>query len=159
MTDRAYHGGRVFSEDAADAPADPKLQRRRYPCFADGCPMPGTMWATPSTSKPGACVYHYAAVEGDIPRITHQLQAWDCVAREIDRARAVLTGATANDARAQNAEFALAWGRLQPMLDAGWEKDLRPDGMEYGAWAKHLERFLGARIVEALSQNRSGARR
>jgi hypothetical protein len=159
---KPFRGGRVFTDD--DNPDAAKPQRLRYPCFAAGCPMPGTLF--PEHARTGVCAWHYAAQPTDIPKITYQLQAWECVAREIEQGRRVLCGPTAADPAAQEAAFNAAWARLRPLLSAGWETELRPAAIRsskgedrghrqsYGDWLKHLERFLGARVVEVLSTHR-----
>lgn len=155
-----YRGGRVDP----DAEPAPKPQRRS-PCFATGCPAAGTMWPglTQGTGdKPGTCVYHYGVNASDIPRVTQVLQDWLCVAKEIQAARRCLTGPTASEPGTQAREFEAAWQRLQP-LAASWEPELKPGnvrtsaGVErpfretYGDWARRLERFIGARVLEVLS--------
>lgn len=159
--ENAYRGGRVEPHEPLE---DSKPRRLRYTCFATGCPMPGTLF--PDHAKSGVCAWHYAVQPTDIPKVTTQLQAWECVAREIQTARRLLTGPAAADPAAQEAEFAMAWNRLRPLLSAGWETELVPgractskgvdtgNRQSYGDWAKHLERFLGARVAEVLSTRR-----
>jgi hypothetical protein len=162
--DSAYRGGRVDP----DAPLDEKPQPLRYPCFADGCPMAGTMFPDQVMGEKsnGTCVYHYRVSPSDIPRVTRVLQDWLCVSDEINHARGVLTGPLCADAKAQDHEFAAAWNRLRA-LSPGWEQQLAPGTIRtskgvdtgnrqtYSDWAKHLERFIGARVVEVLSPPRS----
>ena len=149
--DDAYRGGRVMPEE--DQPA-----RRRYPCFADGCPMPGTMFpdATQGTGeRPGTCVWHYGVNPNDIPKVTQRLTDWQCVANEIQAGRRVLTGPLATDPGGQDDALAAAWRRLATEVElTGWSAQLQPQaGEHYGEWTRRLEYFIGARVVEVLSIN------
>jgi hypothetical protein len=153
MTDRRYAGGRVFSEDEPPPIAGDAPRRLRFPCFADGCPMAGTMF--PGTSRQGVCPWHYAAAPNDIPRITQRLRDWFCVAQEVDAARQILCGPHAADARAQDAALAHGWARLQAVC-SGWEADLAPRKREQlHDWSRRLEAFIGARVLETLSPRRA----
>lgn len=150
--DEAYKGGRVN-------PDPPTPERRRYPCFADGCPMPGTMFPN-GPDKDGCCIYHYGAQPSDIPKVTQRLTDWQCVIAEINAARRVLTGDTAADPKAQDEAQTAAWQRLAPLVElSGWADTLKPQPREgYGDWERRLEAFMGARVVEGLSTHRrSGA--
>lgn len=152
---RPFRGGRVFpGEDAAD---DAKPQSPRLPCFAAGCPMPGTLFAN-STSGAGSCAWHYAVQPSDIPKVTQRLNDWACVSTEVNAARRVLTGEAASDPRAQEAALLVAWQRLAPQVEhSGWTGDLQPaSGEHLGEWCRRLERFIGARVVEVLSTHRRG---
>lgn len=159
MTVKPFRGGRVFSDqDAAEAPPAPV---RRYPCFADGCPMAGTIFSEGVTDeRPGTCAFHYAVNASDIPKVTQVLQDWLPVSREINRCRLVLTAPeTATDARAQDAEFALAVHRVQTFVaTGGWGDafDAKPHET-YGGWSKRMEAFIGGRVVEVLSIHRRSA--
>lgn len=147
----AYRGGALTVQQ-------PPPTVQRYPCFADGCPMAGTIFPNGTADgKPGVCAFHYAANPTDIPKITQVLNDWQCVANEIRAARRCVTGPAAADPATQDREQALAWGRLGPVVQrGGWGDVLAPrPGEHYGEWAKHLERFLGARVVEVLSVRRS----
>jgi hypothetical protein len=140
---------------------------RRYPCFAGGCPMPGTIF-TGGTDQPGTCAWHYGVLSADIPKVTKALQDWGCVSYEIREARRALTGEVATDPAALQQAFDTAWERLRASIDEGWVDQLKPGTITtrnrftreaydtkqpegYGDWAKRLERFLGARVVEVLS--------
>lgn len=159
----AYRGGRVEQEA-------PKPQRLRYPCFAAGCPMPGTIFlGAVQGEKPegsGCCAWHFGVQANDIPKVTQRLVDWQCVSIEVNAARRFLTGEQASNPKAIDEAFAAAWSRLQP-LARSWESELQPGGARtskgeplshqesYGDWAKRLERFLGARVGEVLSVRRS----
>lgn len=167
-----------FDEYRGGALSEPKLKSvRRYPCFADGCPMPGTIFPgeTQGTGdKLGTCAWHYGVLPNDIPKVTRVLLDWDCVNAEVNEARSVLTGPNAADVRALQAAFDAAWARLLPRA-SGWEEQLRPStiksrdpvtrlrtvdsGMResYADWAKRLTEFLGARVVEVLSTHQRRA--
>lgn len=144
-----YRGGALSVHD--------KPKPRRYPCFATGCPMPGTIWpgAGPGGTgdRPGTCAWHYAVNDTDVPRVTRVLQDWSCVSDEIEAARQALTGPKASDPGALDALQAAAAARLRPRMAAGgWSEELEPQrGERYGDWCKRLEGFLGARVVEVLS--------
>lgn len=158
--ERSYRGGRVDP----DEPAPQKPKRLRYPCFAEGCPMPGSLFSS-GTDKSGSCAWHYAVQPTDIPKVTQVLRDWMCVSAEIIAARRSLGGDLASDPAGLQREFDAAWQRLQPMA-AAWEKELAPGTIHtskgvdiryrqsYSDWAKHLERFIGARVVEVLSTHR-----
>lgn len=145
----AYRGGRL-EQDA------PKPPRPRYPCFAEGCPMPGTIFPGViqggTGDSPGTCAWHYGLIPNDIPRVTQLIREWECVAREIDRARRVHTGPLACDPAALQREFDAAVARLRPAVQSGgWGNTFEREGMEgYGRWAQRLEVFLGKRVRELL---------
>lgn len=153
MTAKPFRGGRVFTDD--EQPLPDKPQRLRYPCFAEGCPMPGSIFSGP-TDKPGSCAWHYAVQPSDIPKVTQRLNDWACVAAEVNAARRVLTGEAASDPRAQEAALLVAWQRLAPQVEhSGWSGDLQPAHNErLGEWCRRLEWFVGARVVEVLSTHR-----
>jgi hypothetical protein len=158
----AYRGGRVHPEE----PVEDKPNRPRYPCFAEGCPMAGTIFPGAGVGgtgdRPGTCAWHYGIVPTDIPKVTRVLLDWQCVAVEVREARRALTGEIASDPKALAIAFSTAWERLQPLV-TGWEDQLAPGTIRtskgadtrhrqsYGDWAKHLERFIGARVVEVLT--------
>lgn len=155
----AYRGGRVEQDK-------PKPQRLRYSCFADGCLMPGTIFLGAVQGEKaegtGCCAWHFGVQPHDIPRVTQALRDWDCVAFEIREARRVLTGELASSPTALQQCFAAAWERLKAVADS-WESDLRPGNIHtskgvdtgnpqgYGDWSRHLERFLGSRVAQAIS--------
>lgn len=151
-----YRGGRVNPEDAADRP-----ERLRYPCFAEGCPMPGTMFPDQvlGEKRHGVCPWHYRLAPSDIPKVTKVLQDWNCVTGEIEAARAALRGPHAADPKALDEVHAAAWSRLEPLLaHTGWSDVLKPrPGEHLDDWARHLERFIGKRVVEVLSINQRRA--
>lgn len=133
---------------------------RRYRCFADNCPMPGSI--TVDGQGGPACAWHYGVVPNDIPKVTRVLVDWQCVSFEIREARRCLTGELATDPIGLQHAFSSAWERMKPLV-AGWEEQLAPGTIRtskgvdtglrqgYGDWVKHLERFIGARVVEVLS--------
>jgi hypothetical protein len=154
---------RLSDDDGSLADAIPHTPApRRYSCFADGCPMPGTI--TPSGSGSSVCAWHYGILPTDIPKVTRVLRDWQCVSYEVGEARRVLTGELAADPTAIRRMFAAAWERLEPLAGT-WAAELKPGNVRtskgvdrgplfpegYGDWAKRLERFLGARVVEVLS--------
>lgn len=161
---KPFRGGRVFTDD--DAPIEQPKVRKRYPCFADGCPMVGSIFPGAGVGgtgeTPGSCAWHYGVNPTDIPKVTQVLRDWQVVSFEINEARRTLTGELAADPKALEERFAAAWDRLQPLVP-GWETQLAPGNIHtskgvdrgfregYGDWAKRLERFLGARVVEVLS--------
>lgn len=159
MTVKPFRGGRVFSDQDAAEPPPPAV--RRYPCFADGCPMAGTIFPEGVTGeRPGTCVFHYAVQASDIWKVTRALTDWKCVSDEIQCCRRVLTSPeTASDATAQDAAFATAVERLRPAVQAGgWNDWFEPGPHEtYHGWGLRLERFLGGRVVEVLSVHRRSA--
>lgn len=164
-TTKPFRGGRVFTD--GDEQTAQKPQRMRHTCFATGCPMPGTMFAG-GTDRPGSCVWHYGVQPTDIPKVTQVLRDWICVSAEIEHARRCLAGDLASDPAALKFEFDAAWQRLLPMASS-WQAELAPGTIRtskgvdtghrqgYSDWAKHLERFIGARVVEVLSTHRRAA--
>lgn len=147
----------------------------RYPCFADGCPMPGTIWPGAGIGgtgdQPGTCAWHYGVQPQDIPKVTRALRDWACVTYEVNEARRACTGDLASNPAALKAAFATAWERLQPLVVGQWEDELSPGNIHtskgldcgprlpesYADWARRLERFVGARIAEVLSTHRRRA--
>lgn len=162
----AYRGGRVEQEP-------PKPQRLRYPCFAAGCPMPGTIFLGAVQGEKaegsGCCNWHFGVQPNDIPKVTQRLVDWQCVSAEVNAARRFLTGEQASSPKAVDEAFRAAWARLQPVARS-WESELQPGRARtskeaivwhdesYGDWARRLERFLGSRIAEVLSTQRSSSR-
>lgn len=149
-----YRGGRVDPE--ADAPKP----RPRFPCFATGCPMPGTIFPGAGVGgtgdRPGECAWHYGVQPTDIPRVTQVLQDWLCVAREVNAARRAQYGEAASSPRALDALFEQAVQRLRPHVQAGgWGDQFeRQPGEDYRRWGQRLEAFIGGRVVEVLSTYR-----
>lgn len=139
----------------------------RYPCFAVGCPMPGTIWPGITSGgtgdERGTCSWHYGVQPHDIPRVTRALRDWGCVSFEVNEARRVLTGELAMNPKAIDDAYLAAWERLKPLVAGEWEAKLRPGNIQlrdgeitnhretYGDWAKRLERFVGARVQEVLT--------
>lgn len=137
-----YRGGALTDQT-------PKVVKR-YPCFAGGCPMPGTIF-TGSTDSPGSCAWHFGVLANDIPKVTQVLKDWNCVAYEVNEARRAHMGELACNPKALDDAHRAAWERLQPLVP-GWEDQLQPqEGERYRAWMQRLERFLGARVVEVQS--------
>lgn len=139
--------------DEEDAAPDEAPSRTRYPCAANGCPMPGAIF--PASGSRGMCGYHYATNSSDWPRITQALTDWRCVSAEVNEARRVLTDQDlCTDVKAQNDAFRTAWERLQPaMAMGGWNDALKPAPREsYSGWCRRLEEFMGARVLEVLRQ-------
>lgn len=161
----SYRGGRVDDDPLPDA----KPPRRVYPCFATGCPMPGSIFAG-KDQKDGSCAWHYGVKPSDIPRVTQVLNDWACLSYEVNEARRALTGDIAADPQALVDAFRNAWERLEPLAGT-WADKLRPGTIRsrnratgmvsdsklpegYADWAKRLTEFLGARVVEVLSTHR-----
>lgn len=154
-TTKPFRGGRVFNADEAAEPEQPR--RRRYPCFANGCPMPGTMWPGAGMGgtgdRPGTCVWHYGVAEHEIPRVTQVLNDWGCVAYEVDECRRVHTSTEVlGDPGALAALFQTAVERLRPQVQmGGWADEFEANGRTYRDWGRHLEAFIGGQVVQALS--------
>lgn len=142
-------------DDGGIASAIPHNERRGA-CFADGCPMPGTINLTGTQWH---CGWHHQAQPSDIPRITRTINDWACVASEINRARAALIGQFASDPAALNQLFTEAVNRLRPaVMGGGWGKQFERDGFEgYRDWMIRLQDFLHARVTEATSTHRRAA--
>lgn len=137
-----------FDEDGGPVQAAPK--RISYPCWADECPMPGTIFLD---GVRGICAWHYGRVGDDIPKVTRAILNWDCVQREINAGRRVLTAPdTLANPKALDAALRDAWERMKPaVLDSGWKPRLEPrQGERYGEWVRRIERFLSNRIKESL---------
>jgi hypothetical protein len=159
LEDDNYRGGALTVQD--------KPPVRRYPCFAEGCPMPSTIWPDitqgGSGDKPGNCAWHYGVQSHDIPRVTQVLRDWQCVSYEVNEARRALTGDLACNPAGLQSAFEQAWERMQPQVVGEWEDELKPGklrnrkGVEqpfregYADWAKRLTEFLGDRVAEVLS--------
>ena len=160
-----YRGGALTQHEKPPA--------RRYPCFANGCPMPGTIWPGAvqggTGDEPGTCAWHYGVQTHDIPKVTRVLLDWQCVSFEVNEARRAHTSSElACNPKALADAFAAAWERLQPQVGE-WAEELRPGTArnsrgdrlghreDYASWARRLERFLGARVVEVLSVHRRRA--
>lgn len=153
-----YRGGRVDPDPEAPKPMP------RFACFADACPMPGTIFPGAGVGgtgdRPGTCAWHYAVNANDIPRITQVLQDWHCVAREVNAARRAQYGETASDPKAMDALFAQSVSRLRPHVQAGgWRDEFEAlPGEHFREWGQRLEAFIGGRVVEVLSVHRPPAR-
>jgi hypothetical protein len=158
--DDAYRGGRI--EPDLDPP-----KRRRYPCQAHSCPMPGTIFPGAVQGEKaegsGICAWHYGTIATDWPRITRVLLDWAGVSYEVNEARRVLTGENASNPAAIDQAFEQAWERMQPLVVGEWDLHLKPGNIRtrkgeerpfregYGDWAKRLEEFVGARVRDVLS--------
>lgn len=151
-----YRGGRVPATDN-DSEDSPLRRLRRHQCYANGCPMTGSIFETiGANDRPGSCVWHYAIAAGDVPKVTSVLVTWLCVSQEIQTCRRVLTGSGASDSVVRGEAFTLAWQRLRPEVLA-FEHDLEPQPTEdYGAWARRLEEFLGGQVRDVLSVRQRG---
>jgi hypothetical protein len=136
-----------------DAPAIQDEPRQlRYHCFANNCPMPGTIF--PGGSDSGVCAWHYGCNGSEVAKVSQVLADWDCVVRVVNAGRRCLTGAdTATDGRAQSGELAALWRDLAPAVwDSGWKLRVEPQaGENLGDWTRRMERFLRNRCKEALT--------
>jgi len=140
-----------FAEDDG-GPIDTAPKRLRYPCQANGCPMPGVVFL--GGAEDGVCGWHLNENPSDWGRITDALQRWECVERAINRARRVLTAPdTCADPKSQDKAQAEIWAEMLPAVQgSGWKERLRPAEREHlGDWSRRLGVFLGARVKEALS--------
>lgn len=158
---------RAFSADDDGIASAIPHNRVRGACFATGCQMPGTIFASGSESS-GTCAWHYDVLPEDIGRVTRVLTDWACVSDEITAGRRVLSGPSASDGAVVKEKFKAAWRRMEPACGK-WASELRPGRIvssagkespyneDYGDWVRRLERFLGARVVEARSLHRSAA--
>lgn len=154
-----------FDRDGSIADALPHNPVRNR-CFAERCPMPGSL--TLSGSGNATCAWHYGVLSTDIPKVTQVLLDWDCVSFEIREARRVLTGELASNPGALKRLFEAAWERLRPLVHE-YAEELKPGNIRtskgvdrgqlfpeaYGDWAKRLERFIGGKVVEVLSIRRN----
>lgn len=158
---KPFRGGRVFNAEDAAEPEPPKP--RRYPCFANGCPMPGTIWPDivqgGTGDRSGTCAWHYAVPEHDIPRVTQVLREWGCVAYEVSECRRVhCSTEVIGNPGALAALFQTAVERLRPAVKAGgWADQFEANGRTYRDWGRDLEAFLGGRVVEARSTHQRRA--
>lgn len=117
----------------------------RYPCVANGCPMPGTILV----GGPGICGWHLGTNGDEFSRVTESLQRWECVTRVINAARRVVsTPATCADGKAQAAVLRDEWAALaQAVHGTGWKIRVEPQpGETIGEWGRRLEVFLAARV-------------
>ncbi len=123
----------------------------RYPCHANRCPMAGAIF--PAGAKHGECRYHYGANFSDWPRITQVILDWDCVSREINIGRQMLTGVFAKDPRVLEQKFLEALDRLRPAVASGGWGDTfnRKKGENYEDWVRMLERFIDDRLRRTLA--------
>lgn len=140
------------ADDSAPAPTGPTV--RGHPCWAQGCPMPGTIFTGGSAS--GVCGWHYGVPGNDVPRVTQMLRNWDCVSTAINRARRDLTDPDiAAKPGILKERFENLWRELSPLVP-GWEGSLQPRAHEsYDEWRISAEKFLAMRIAEDL---RGGSR-
>lgn len=142
-----YRGGALTEQQ-------PKVVLR-YPCFADNCPMPGTIFPGAvqgeTGDQKGTCAWHYGVKPHDIPRITQALRDWGCVSAEVNAARRLLTGEHGMDPKAMRQARDLAWDRMRPLV-RDWADELQPtEGEGYSDWAKRLNVFLGRRLNEVMA--------
>jgi len=155
-------------ENLADAIPHNPAPIQRYRCYADDCPMAGTIFEG-SPDGPGVCPFHYGAPPLDVRRITQTLLDWRCVADAIRQARRALLGTNATNGPLHAQTMADAWADLRAAVAPSYWPDLEPGPLrvrdrtkpegwrvlnvreDLGDWARRLERFLGARVLEARS--------
>lgn len=134
----------------AEAPVDTGPKPLRYPCVANGCPMPGVIF----TGGPGICGWHFGTSGEEFSRVTESLQRWECVTRAINAARRVVsTPATCADGKAHARVLRDEWAALAGAVHGtGWKRRVEPKpGEHVGDWGRRLEVFLGARIKSELT--------
>lgn len=139
--------------DEDDEPQAAAPQRKRYRCWAEQCPMPGTIFLG-SLGSDGVCAWHYGSSGDEVKKITQAILDWDCVQLEINRGRRVLIAPdTLAGPAKQDAEFREAWARMLPaVMGSGWKPRLEPrPGEKLGEWVRRLERFLANRVKERLN--------
>jgi hypothetical protein len=152
-----------FDRDGSIADAIPhNPASRTYRCFADRCPMPGTIFPGQlmGDKHGGTCAWHYGVEPLDIPKVTAVLRDWQCLAYEISECRRVHTSAeSATSPKAQDQLFAAAVERLREQVKSGgWGDEFEPKrGERYARWGQRLEEFLGGKVVEVLSTRRRAA--
>lgn len=140
-------------DDSAEAPApDFAPKRLRYPCRANNCPLPGTIFLGGSDS--GICAWHYGSNGDEIPKVTQTALDWACITSEIEAARQLLNDpASATNPRAHRDALFAAWGRVLPsVVGSGWKHRMEALPSEsYGEWALRMERFLLNRVKERIT--------
>lgn len=141
----------TFNDEAPPLAAQNGPRRMRYRCFANGCPMPGTIFTGGSDS--GVCAWHFGCNADDLPRVSRCIADWECVANAINAGRTFTNDPMkATAAKGDTAELAAMWADLLPsVLGSGWKNRIEPTaGERLGDWTRRLERFLANRIKEAL---------
>jgi hypothetical protein len=137
---------------AGELPAPVVQKQLRYHCFANNCPMPGTIF--PGGSDSGVCAWHYGCNGSEVAKVSQVLADWDCVVRVVNAGRRVLTAPeTATDGRQQTAEWAALWAELgASVAGSGWKQRVEPEtGENLGDWTRRMERFLKNRCKESLT--------
>jgi len=155
-------------ESIADAIPHNPAPQQRYRCYADDCPMAGTIFEG-SPDGLGVCPFHYGAAPLEVRRITKALLDWRCVADAVRVARRALLGTNATNGPLHAQTMADAWADLRATVAPVYWSDLEPGPMRVrdrskpegyrllnapeslADWARRLERFLGARVLEARS--------
>lgn len=153
MTTKPYGGGRVFTDDES-ATRTPEPQRVHYRCFADSCPMPGTIF--PSGPSSGVCAWHYGCMSDELGLITRVLQDWTCLSTEIVRGRATLRGKHASNPKVLRAEFEKALRRVRPAVaGGGWGDAFEPKpGEDYAGWIRRISDFLDGVVSKTVVDHR-----
>lgn len=117
----------------------------RYRCFVNQCPMTGAIFLN-GPDAPGICGHHFGTAGHDIVRVTQALLDWECITYEINLCRVALLKVDLD-----REAVAKSWTRLQPALArGGWGNELAPFSENYPQWGRKLERFLEARVKEAI---------
>lgn len=117
----------------------------QYRCLVNLCPMTGGIFLN-GPQAPGICAFHHGGAGSDMPRVTQILLDWECVTYEVN-----LWRCSVMQVELDKQALAKAWTRLQPALGEAWSAELAPAaGVGYVQWGHKLERFLLARVKEAL---------
>lgn len=122
-----------------------------YPCRANGCPMPGTIFSG-ATDGEGICAWHYSAE--DLPKVTRVLNDWECLTIAINRGRAFICNpdVAANVKRQREMLLALWSDVSSSVTGSGWKIRTEPfRGEILGDWVRRMEQFLNNRVKEVVN--------
>lgn len=144
---------RAYFDASKDVQKDEPVRLSTFKCFADGCPMPGSIFY--NVEELGSCAWHAGEQPAGIPKITKALQDWECIATPINRLRKLLTNpATCANVPEHNKamrQYAEEIRRATEGIEDLDERTRPKDGELIGQWLHRLERFLGARVKESIT--------
>lgn len=144
---------RSHFDGSKDVQQEEPVKRSIFKCFADSCPMPGSIFA--NSEEFGSCGWHYGVQADKIPAVTQALRDWECISIPVNSLRRLLTNPnTCANVPEHNKAMRMYADEIHRATDGIEDLDERTrpaEGELIGQWLHRLERFLGARVKEALT--------